>query len=150
MPPRQLETKNRIIKTPVVFPSNLAKMHALAAPRGSPQALKKPTGRSWRAPGTPKARKNTMFYLLSNIISAHGALPFKNRLFLKTIKIPQEYMYYCVPCHHALSPGVAEFGVQAPPLDPPMSCTLPQGHPRDLPRAKHTLPKAPGRAPQGP
>ena len=36
----------------------------------------------------------------------------------------------------------------APPLDPPMSWTLRQVHPRELPRAKHTLPKAPGTLPQ--
>ena len=36
-----------------------------------------------------------------------------------------------------------------PPLDPPMSCTLPQVHPRELPRAKHTLPRAPGTLPHG-
>ena len=35
-----------------------------------------------------------------------------------------------------------------PPLDPPMSWTLRQVHPRELPRAKHTLPKAPGTLPQ--
>ena len=93
--------------------------------------------------------QNSVFSLLLNIISAPGALLLKNTLFLKTIKIPREYVHYCVPCHHALSPGVDEFGDQAPPLDPPMSCTLPQGHPRELPRAKQTLPRAPGTLPQG-
>ena len=45
-------------------------------------------------------------------------------------------------------PWGRRIGSPGPPLDPPMSWTRAQVHPRELPRAKHTLPRAPGTVPQ--
>ena len=83
--------------------------------KGTPPGATKTDLALLEGPRDSQGAEKLGFCMCDNISLEPLAHSLEKTLFLKIIKIPWEYMYYCVLCHHPLAPGVDEFGLQAPP-----------------------------------
>ena len=117
-------------------------VRTLAAPRGTPRALKKVDALTWRAPWTHKARKTPLQDLMPIAPEAHFE---KKRLF----ENHQNTSQICVFGEYALSLGSPN-GLPRPLLGASESDSLSFGTPLSPPKAHFGAPRVPQDAPEGP